>query len=85
MTLPCTQAWRQECKRELSCHEHPAVPRKAYLINMPAEEDKAKREYSLKQLATLGFDVEVVDGINTTHYVRPFLWLPCTGTEFHGI
>lgn len=63
------QAWRQECRREMSCYEHPAVPRKAYLITMPTAEDKAKREYSIRQLEALGLEIEVVDGINTTHYV----------------
>eukprot|EP00884_Botryococcus_braunii_P010278 jgi/Botrbrau1/19251/Bobra.0073s0004.1 len=65
------QAWRQECRRDFSCHEHPAVPRKAYLINIPIEQESAKREFSIKQLEALGFEVEVVNGINTTHYAGP--------------
>ena len=49
--------------RALDCVGHPQPPVRAYLISLRA--DVPKREHTLRLLAELGLDVEVIDGMKS--------------------
>ena len=54
-------AWQQHCSgREGDC-SGAHIPQKAYVISLP--QDVKKRDYLFPQLKTLGFDIEIIDGI----------------------
>ena len=57
------QAWTEHCQQGFDCVRHPQPPSKAYLISLPL--DAPKRDHTLRLLAELGLDVEVIDGIKS--------------------